>query len=107
LRPPTSWTCIPACSFGQPGALTLELGWNLLWRESVRDAVYRTPLVPIEGTAGASGRFIGHQAIVGIEWQLSRARRCGAVRLLLAGSALRQAGGSQVDFLFTSVAWKF
>jgi hypothetical protein len=89
-------------------ALKLDLGWNLIWRESLRDAVYRTPLVSIEGTAGAGGRFIGHQAMVGAEWQLQpELVVAGQYVHFLPSSSLSQGGGRQVDFLFTSVSWKF
>lgn len=36
------------------------------------DATYAPPLRPIAGTAGAPGRFIGHQAIAGLEWRPRR-----------------------------------
>jgi hypothetical protein len=49
--------------------VAVELGWNALWRQTTKDAVYGTPLNAVQGTAGAPGRFIGHQAIVDIEWQ--------------------------------------
>ncbi|WP_119419091.1 alginate export family protein [Desertibaculum subflavum] len=88
--------------------LTVELGWNALWRHTTRDAVYGPPLSPIPDTAGRGGRFIGHQAIVGLEWQLNAYLTvAGQYVHFSPGGALRRAGAEDVDFLSASVAFRF
>lgn len=86
----------------------LSAGWNILWRQTVRDAVYGPPLAPVAGTAGRGGRYTGQQAILGLDWQPKPdvAVSAGYVHFS-PGDALRQAGGRAVDFGYVSVALRF
>lgn len=88
--------------------LTASLGWNVLWRETVRDAVYASPLNAIPGTAGRGGRYTGNQVIAGLDWKLDAHCTLAAQYVhFTPGSAVRNAGGRTVDFGFASLAWRF
>jgi len=88
--------------------LAAELGWNALWRQTTRDAIYAPPLEPIARTAGRGGRFIGQQSIVGLEWQATRQLTiAGQYVHFWRGDTLREVGGRDVDFVTGSASWKF
>lgn len=81
------------------GALTLELGWNPVWRYDTSDAVYAAPLEPVPGTAGEPGRFTAHQTILGFSWSLGPSLEVtGQYVHAVPANALRDVGGDPVDF---------
>lgn len=88
--------------------VTFELGWNALWRQTTADAIYGTPLAAIADTAGSTGRFIGHQSIVGMTWQVTPSLTVsGDYVHFEPGRALTNAGGEPVDFATLSAAFRF
>lgn len=88
--------------------LTLELGWNPVWRYDTSDAVYAAPLDPIAGTAGEPGRFTAHQTIVGFTWVLNRSfNLTGQYVHAVPANALRDVGGDAVDFGTVSLTFKY
>lgn len=90
-------------------AVTLELGWDFLWRQTTADAVYRAvPFVPLRGTAGGGGAWIGHQLQLSARWSITRRLelRAWAVHFT-AGDAITRAGGRNVDFVAASLAFRF
>lgn len=88
--------------------LTIELGWNALWRHRLADAVYTAPLIPVPGTAGRPGRYTGHQSILGFSWRpKSQVSVSGQYVHFEIGDAIRRAGGRNVDFLTLSAAFRF
>jgi Alginate export len=83
-------------------------GVDFVWRETVRDAVYTTPLVAIARTTGVGNRFTGTQAIAGFDWQASNRLVIAAQFVHFApGRTVRDAGGRAVDFLVVSAAYRF
>lgn len=98
----------PSVALALSSTLRAQVGWNGLWRHTTRDAVYTAPLVAVPGTAGRPGRFIGHQAIFGLEWQARRDFSVSAEYVhFRPGKGLRAAGGEEVDFLKLSASYKF
>jgi hypothetical protein len=90
-------------------AVTVELGWDVLWRHRRGDAFYRLgPFAPLPGSAGGRSRFVGYQAQLAATWQASRriAVRVWYVRFF-AGDTIERAGGRDVDFVAASLAWRF
>lgn len=78
--------------------LSVQLGWNGLWRQTTQDAIYMPPLTPIAGSIGGE-RFIGHQAIVGARWSVTDRVTISAQDVHFEpGNTLDQLGGSEVDF---------
>jgi hypothetical protein len=90
-------------------ALTLELGWDVLWRHRNADAFYSpAPLTPVSGTAGGRGSFIGHQAQLSARYRIGRYTELRAwYERFFAGEVLTRAGGRDVDFAAASVTLRF
>jgi len=87
--------------------LSVQLGWNGLWRQTVQDAIYIPPLTPIAGSSGGD-RFIGHQAIVGARWSVTDRVTISAQYVHFEpGKALNRLGGSEVDFGMVSATARF
>ena len=89
-------------------ALQVTIGWDLLWRETTRDAVYAPPLLPLPGTAGRPGHFIGRQAIGEVDWQLDQHLRLSTQYVhFFRGAALQSVHGRDVNFLYASITYKY
>jgi hypothetical protein len=89
-------------------SVLLSVGWNVLWRHEIADAIYAPPLAPIANTAGRGGNFIGSQAIIGAEWRATPNITVASQYVhFWAGDTLQRAGGGDVDFMFASIAYKF
>jgi len=78
-----------------------------LWRHREADAFYRSPGIAAAGTAG-SGRFIGHQVQVHVNWAATpRLGVQAAYARLFASDSLERAGGRSSDFFVLNTSWKF
>jgi hypothetical protein len=90
-------------------AVTLELGWDVLWRQTTADAFYRpAPFGPIKGTAGVRNAYVGHQIETAARWALTQNVELKAWYVhFTPGATVKQAGGRTVDFAAASVAFKF
>lgn len=92
----------PSVTATLASGLTLQLGWDVLWRHRRADAFYTPPLVPIAGTTGG-GRFVGHQPHVDVAWKISPSVSLnGSYVHFFTGGTLERAGAHDVDF---AVAW--
>jgi Alginate export len=88
--------------------VTVAIGWDFLWRESTRDAVYVNPFTPLAGTAGVGGKRIGDQVSLEVIWQADRHIQVfGSYVHFNAASAITAIRGRDVDFGMLSVAYKF
>jgi hypothetical protein len=99
----------PSLRLQPSDAVTLEMGWDVLWRQREADAFYRpVPFTPLARTAGQGNRFIGHQMQASLRWQLSPNLEWRAWYVHFdAGPTITRAGGRDVDFLATSLAFRF
>ena len=98
----------PEISFSLTPAFKPYVGWNILWRETTVDAIYRPPLVAIAGTAGKGERYIGQQAILGFDWELrDQITFTGQYVHFWSGETIRALGGRDVDFVTGSIAFRF
>ncbi|ONG50536.1 hypothetical protein BKE38_18010 [Pseudoroseomonas deserti] len=88
--------------------VTLEFGWDILWRQQREDAVYRpVPFGPLPGTAGGS-RGIGQQFQVSARWKINSHAEFRAWYVHFdVGPALAEAGGRDVDFLAAALSLTF
>lgn len=79
-------------------AATIALG--LQWRQTVADAVYVQPNLPVPGTAGHGGRWTGAYAQLRLDYRVNRnvTTDLEAVHYRI-GNAIRQAGGHDGDYL--------
>lgn len=83
--------------------LSIQIGWNGLWRQTTQDSIYVPLLNPIAGSSGGE-RFIGHQAIVGGQWSVTNRVTISAQYVHFEpGNALDLLGGNRVDFGMVSV----
>lgn len=90
-------------------ALTLVLGWDFLWKHRKEDGVYAppSPLTLIPETIG-TGRYIGDQIKLEGRYRFDpRWEIRVAAAHFRAGPALAQAGGRDVSFLMTSLAFRW
>jgi hypothetical protein len=99
----------PNLTLAPAEGVSLQLGWNPLWRHRRADAFYAPPVLePVAGTAGRGGRTIGQQFYAVAEWQATRNLEIRAFYVrFLAGDVVTQAGGRDADFVGGSVAFKF
>lgn len=89
--------------------ISLQAGWNLLWKHRRQDAVYTSPvpLNPIAGTAG-SDRFIGQQLQLAGTWQASDNLRLQASYVRFQpGAALDGLQDDGIDYLQTAITLTF
>jgi hypothetical protein len=88
--------------------LSINIGWDALWRETTADAIYIGAGSPVKGTAGKGGRYIGNQVSLDVDWQIDRHLEAKATYVHFeSGQALHTAGGKNVDFVMLSTAYKF
>ncbi len=98
----------PSLQVHPSDGLSLSVGWDFLWRESLSDAVYGPPYRAYPRTGLSSGRAIGNQIAVALEWQvMPHLAVLGSYVHFFAGEALTQAGGSDVDYVLISAAFRF
>jgi hypothetical protein len=73
---------------------------GLQWRETLSDAVYTQPDIPVAGTAGAPGRWTGAYGQLRADYAFN-GHLTGAVEAVHfdAGDAIRRAGGHSSDYV--------
>ncbi len=88
--------------------LKLSMDWDVFWRYSTGDGIYDNGGNVIRGP-GDGGRFIGHQASIGIEWELGRHTTFNATYShFFAGDYLRHSGPhADVDFVGVWITYRF
>lgn len=97
-------------NFGVKPSRTLSLdgGADLFWRYSRNDAVYAVPgfiAIPVLKTASS---YIGTALDVNLTWRLQRHVSVQASYVhFLSGSYVHQAGGSDVDYVSTTISFLF
>lgn len=108
FAPANFYDVYPSVTVHPTEKLSITIGWDFLWRESTRDAVYSSPFAAIAGTNTATGRRIGDQIAFESQWQVDpHIVLTGSYVHFNAGSAIREAGGRDVDFVMFSTAYKF
>ncbi|AQV98216.1 alginate export family protein [Cupriavidus necator] len=98
----------PSITLKPTAQLRLTISWDLIWRETTRDAVYTAAAVPIAGTAGRPGRYTGSQLAFDVFWQVDRhiAINAGLVRVDVA-RVLSALGAHNTIFTYVSAAYTF
>jgi hypothetical protein len=96
----------PSLSVRPVPALKLLFAVAPQWRQNVHDAVYTQPYVAVPGTAGAPGRRTGAYAQFRADWAYSRSTAFALEAVHFdVGDAIRNAGGSDGDYLGAQVAF--
>lgn len=80
--------------------LKLMLALGAQWRDTIGDAVYSQPNIPVPGTAGHSGRYTGTYGQSRMDWTIDRniSAAVEAVHFAVA-QVIRQAGGHDANYL--------
>lgn len=90
----------PNVAFAFTPKINLNIGWNPFWKQETADAVYSSALVPVKGTAGGSGRYIGQQVSATLAWAAtSHLNVAGTYVHYTPGDRVRQGGGRDGDFV--------
>ena len=88
--------------------LDATLDWDLFWRESRSDGLYRVSGTPQVPGAGSRARSVGSQASLTMEYELERhTTLTAAYAHFFAGAFLEESGvGRDVDFLALWLAYR-
>lgn len=98
----------PMVTLNPDPTLAIELGAQLAWRATTRDAVYIAPSIPLAGTAGNRGRRIGTLWTLQSGWTASRHVTVFASYVYgQAGPAITNAHGRDMQYLAVWTAFKF
>lgn len=88
--------------------VTLNLMWDHLWRFDEGDGIYVPPGTPAIRGKDSRGRHIGHSISLLAEWEWTeRTKPFAAFTHFDAGSAIRSAGGNDVDYFLAGIDWSF
>jgi hypothetical protein len=80
--------------------LKVMLATACQWRETVADAVYTQPNIPVANTAGRSGRYTGTYGQLRLDWAVTPYASVAVEFVHFAiGDAIRRAGGHDSDYL--------
>ena len=89
-------------------SLGVLIGVDDLWRESVEDAVYKQPNVPIPGTAGNPHRHTGIETFITPSWQIDPHLSLTSTFVWFeVDKAIRAAGGRNDGYWGTWLAYRF
>ena len=99
---------MPTLRLHPTDSVTIEVGWDFLWRSSTQDALYGPPFVAYPRTAQSTGASIGNQIGFDVAWQVHRNLTLSVAYFhFTAGETIKQAGGSDVDFFMGQMSFKF
>ncbi len=98
----------PRFDFQLTENLGVTSGWGFLWRESLDDAVYVPPGIPLISSTTSDERFVGHQLEIGLLWRPNRHIDARSYYVHFEpGKFVEDAGGKNVEFFLASVALRF
>lgn len=108
LSPSNLYNVNPLIELHPRENLTLRCGVNFQWRFDPDDAVYAPPLQPIGGPAPGGERYLGTAFNASLEWAVTPSTSVFlGYTHLDAGPSLTGIGGSDVDYLQSSIRWEF
>ncbi len=91
----------------RPG-LSLSASVDFLWRESLGDGFYQAPVVPLIRDPSGTGRYIGTETQLFVNWQVDRHVNVVAAYVhFAAGPTITSVGGRSVDFLGARIGYQF
>ncbi len=95
-----------AASFSPLKDLQINIGVGSEWRETIADAIYTIPDIPVANTAGRGGPYVGSYVQLRTDYALTP--HIGlALELVhfVAGPTIRAAGGQDTDYLGTQLKY--
>lgn len=98
----------PNVTLNPARGVSVNIGWNPLWKQERADAFYAPPLTAVRGTAGSRGRYIGQQVSATAEWRMTARVTLAATYVHFEpGEVTRAAGGRNGDFAAAWVQLRF
>lgn len=98
----------PSLTVAPRQGLTIEASADLFWRESTRDAVYTSPLVPTLRGASSGERRIGTAYQLRGDWEVTKGvTLLAALVRFEAGPFVRAAGGTDQTAFIASTRWRW
>ncbi|NKF23018.1 alginate export family protein [Solimonas sp. C16B3] len=96
----------PSLTLTPATGLSVMLSGALQWRQTVHDAVYVQPDLPIAGTAGNGGRWTGAYGQLRVSWQATAGLNAAFEAVHFdAGRTVERAGGRDSDYLGIELQW--
>ena len=96
----------PALTVQPARTINLTAAFGGQWRETTADAVYVFPNVPLVGTAGTPGRYTGTYGELRGDWTITPHYVVALDAVLYAiGTAIRQAGGRDANYVSVQVSY--
>ncbi|HMJ15830.1 MAG TPA: alginate export family protein [Polyangiaceae bacterium] len=93
----------PALDLSFGDSVLAVFDWDIFWRHSSGDGLYRSSTLPQISHAATRQRFVGSQAAVTLQWQATRhLSLTGAYVHFFAGRFLRESAAEDVDY---ATAW--
>lgn len=88
--------------------VTVIVAAVILWRQTIADAIYRQPNLPIAGTAGRAGRYTGTQSYITPTWQMTPHLMLSATVVhFKVGPVIRRADGGDSDYFASWLTYRF
>ncbi len=108
LRPQNIIDVHPNASLQLTKAISVDGGGDVFWRYSKKDAVYAVPgFIAIPALENASS-YVGTAADLNFTWQIQRHLNLQASYVhFFSGSYVHQAGGSNVNYVSTTLTFLF
>ncbi len=99
----------PIVDFHLTKSLTLTTDWDFFWRESIHDGMYGPAINLIRSGRTSRARYIGSQATVQAEWQVTHhTTLMGIYTHFFADAFLKESGpGRDVDYVTAWVTYRF
>ncbi|RUL78997.1 alginate export family protein [Dyella choica] len=96
----------PSLALVPRDGVKLTASFGMLWRQTLQDAIYVQPDIPVPGTAGKPGRRSSIYAELQVNWNAARnlAFSLEADRYFVA-PVLRRAGGKDSNYLGVEMRW--
>jgi hypothetical protein len=98
----------PSLSLQLTDKVSLAADWNFFWKHLVEDAIYAPPGRPLVRAGQSDSHYIGNQANAELEWQFHHnASWTLYYSHFIAGPAVTDAGGRDVDFIGSWITLRF
>lgn len=98
----------PTLSLAPTPSLRLEPGVFAVWRESTDDAIYTPGMVPVPGSQNVDERYTGTIYRLNLRWKVTtNITLDGDYNYYDVGSAIREVGGTDAQFLSVRTTFRF
>lgn len=108
LAPQNFFNLEPEITIKPSNDLSIPLDWNFYWKHKKNDGVYTAGLFPLPDTASSDSRFVAHVPSISIDWKVNPHVLFDiSYSHFYAGSMIKNAGGTDVDFARAEFTFTF